>query len=175
MAASPRETGPSRSHSCWIVGPPLRRIAPATPAPSCKRVLAAFTTASTSASVMSPCWRTTLDFQLIREVFGFWSLRPVLLAGSGLASHSSQSSSCRVHAYAPPAALFSPPPEQQGALSPFPARDRNAAEKRLTYQRELAVGTRPVPLRDRYELLLPEMDSARGDRLHRHSQSELQS
>ena len=44
-----------RSHSSWIDAPPLARIAPATPVPSCSCSLAGLTIASTSWSVMSPC------------------------------------------------------------------------------------------------------------------------
>jgi hypothetical protein len=45
--------GPIASHSAWIEGPPFTRIAPATPDPSFSSELAAFTMASTFASVMS--------------------------------------------------------------------------------------------------------------------------
>src|SRR5262249_6158566 len=44
---------PIRSHSSWIDGPPRRRIAPATPEPSCRASLAALTIASTESPVMS--------------------------------------------------------------------------------------------------------------------------
>src|SRR5208282_1036020 len=54
---------PIASHSPWIAGPPLRRIAPATPPPSCRSLFAALTIASTSASVRSPCRIDTRDFQ----------------------------------------------------------------------------------------------------------------
>src|SRR5437660_11821254 len=49
---------PIASHSRWISSPPLRRIAPATPAPKTKSLLAALTMASVSISVRSPCWMT---------------------------------------------------------------------------------------------------------------------
>src|SRR5215475_13610906 len=51
-------------------------MAPATPAPSCRRVLAAFTNASTSASVMSPCCRVTFAFQLIRFILAVSGVLP---------------------------------------------------------------------------------------------------
>src|ERR1700683_2046093 len=47
---------PISLHSRWIVSPPFRRIAPATPPPNCRSLLAAFTMASVSISVRSPCW-----------------------------------------------------------------------------------------------------------------------
>src|SRR5581483_11549218 len=52
---------PIASHSCWMAGPPLRRMAPATPPPNCRSLLAAFTIASVAASVRSPCLITTLS------------------------------------------------------------------------------------------------------------------
>src|SRR4029077_172593 len=47
---------PKSSHSRWISSPPLRRMAPATPPPRMRSLLAALTMASTSISVRSPCW-----------------------------------------------------------------------------------------------------------------------
>src|SRR6266852_1509427 len=52
---------PISSHSRWISSPPLRRMAPATPPPKIKSLLAAFTMASVSISVKSPCWITILS------------------------------------------------------------------------------------------------------------------
>src|SRR5262245_7172490 len=51
--ACPTAHVPIRSHSSWIDGPPRRRIAPATPEPSCNASLAALTIASTESPVMS--------------------------------------------------------------------------------------------------------------------------
>src|SRR5712692_2897734 len=53
-AASPSGIEPMRSQSSSTRGPPLRRIAPATPAPRIRSLLAALTIASTAISVMSP-------------------------------------------------------------------------------------------------------------------------
>src|SRR5580658_4276710 len=50
--------------SCWMMSPPFRRIAPATPPPCCRSLLAALTIASVSISVKSPCTMT------IREAMG---------------------------------------------------------------------------------------------------------
>src|SRR6185503_7307580 len=61
--ASPISIGPWRSASSSITNPPLRFNAPATPAPIRSPSLAAFTTASTSASVMSPRSTTTVVFR----------------------------------------------------------------------------------------------------------------
>ena len=55
IAAPPTGIVPISSHSAWICGPPLRRIAPATPPPSCRSLFAALTIASVSISVRSPC------------------------------------------------------------------------------------------------------------------------
>src|SRR5579862_1820323 len=55
MAAPPTGIVPISLHSACIFGPPLRRIAPATPPPSCRSLFAAFTIASVSISVRSPC------------------------------------------------------------------------------------------------------------------------
>src|SRR5580765_4777613 len=44
---------PMRSQSCWIDGPPRRRIAPARPEPSWSASLAGLTMASTARPVMS--------------------------------------------------------------------------------------------------------------------------
>src|SRR3990167_541053 len=55
MTASPMGMGPILLHSSWIEGPPFRLIAPATPPPSIRSLFAAFTMASTSISVRSPC------------------------------------------------------------------------------------------------------------------------
>src|SRR5271169_1769078 len=60
--------------------PPLRRIAPATPAPRMRSLFAALTMPSTSISVMSPCWmrmRSARDF-IIHFPAGVWSWLPVL-------------------------------------------------------------------------------------------------
>src|SRR5436190_5005145 len=59
-AAAPKAMGPMRSHSSSIRGPPLRRIAPATPAPRIRSLLAALTIASTATSVMSPLMKWIL-------------------------------------------------------------------------------------------------------------------
>src|ERR1700739_2680187 len=56
---------PISLHSSWIDSPPLRRIAPATPARRMRSLFAALTMASTSMSVMSPCWMR------MRSVKGF--------------------------------------------------------------------------------------------------------
>src|SRR4030042_209172 len=53
ITASPTSIGASRSHSSWMAGPPRVRIAPATPPPSRRCLLAALTTASTSRRVIS--------------------------------------------------------------------------------------------------------------------------
>jgi hypothetical protein len=47
-AAPPTSMGPWASHSRWIEGPPRLAIAPATPEPSTRALLAAFTIASTA-------------------------------------------------------------------------------------------------------------------------------
>src|ERR1700674_46184 len=60
MAASPTSTGPSLRHSAWICGPPARAIAPATPPPNSRSLLAALTMASTSCCVRSPCKISTV-------------------------------------------------------------------------------------------------------------------
>src|SRR5260370_33110853 len=52
---------PIASHSRWISSPPLRRMAPATPAPRIKSLLAALTIESVAISVRSPCWITILS------------------------------------------------------------------------------------------------------------------
>jgi hypothetical protein len=54
MTASPTSTGPWRTASSSMMSPPLRLMAPATPAPMARVELAALTMASTSQSVMSP-------------------------------------------------------------------------------------------------------------------------
>src|SRR5436305_390380 len=54
ITAVPTGVPPIRLHSSWIEGPPLRRMAPATPVPSWSCSLAGLTIASTSRSVMSP-------------------------------------------------------------------------------------------------------------------------
>src|ERR1700733_13797468 len=59
---------PISLHSRWIASPPFRRIAPATPPPNCRSLLAAFTTASVSISVRSPCW---IIFGLAKFIFSF--------------------------------------------------------------------------------------------------------
>src|SRR5205823_7779389 len=56
----PPATGPCAVHSSWIDGPPRRRIAPATPPPRTRSLLAALTMASTSCSTRSPWMITTL-------------------------------------------------------------------------------------------------------------------
>src|SRR5215211_2530872 len=53
--ASPGSQPPSRLDSSRIAGPPVRWIAPSTPPPPSREVLAALTIASTETFVMSPC------------------------------------------------------------------------------------------------------------------------
>src|SRR5713101_8998180 len=50
-----------RLHSSWILGPPLMRIAPATPPPNIRSLFAALTIASPRASVRSPCRSVTFE------------------------------------------------------------------------------------------------------------------
>src|SRR5262245_51226993 len=180
MAASPKETGPSVSHACWIVGPPLRRIAPATPAPSCRRVLAAFTTASTSASVISPCSRITFDFQLIRAASVSFHSKLRLPAELVHASCFCcwRRPSCCAHVCAlsaQPAGPFWLAPERQGAPSPSPATGCTAVKKRLTYQKEYAIGSHVGQKHGHHGLPLPRTGSARAGHLRRRSRNGLQS
>src|SRR5713226_7632055 len=60
MAASPTSMGLIARHSAWICGPPAFAIAPATPPPSSRSLLAALTMASTSCCVRSPCRISTV-------------------------------------------------------------------------------------------------------------------
>ena len=53
MAAPPTGTKPIASLSSWMIWPPFRTMAPATPPPCWSRLFAAFTMASTSRSVRS--------------------------------------------------------------------------------------------------------------------------
>src|SRR3984893_18807549 len=70
MAAPPIGMLPIALHFRWIASPPFRRMAPATPPPSCKSLFAALTMASTSISVRSPCIRIIFSL-ILMECFAF--------------------------------------------------------------------------------------------------------
>ena len=65
--AAQRDRRRSRCTRCWIASPPLRRITPARPPPSCRSLFAALTMASTSISVRSPCSKTILSAKLMGQ------------------------------------------------------------------------------------------------------------
>ena len=79
ILASPVLHPPSVSHSFSSDGPAAECMAPSTPPPPSRVLLAAFTMASISSRVMSPCQRETLE--LNNESCGYSSSPSSLLGG----------------------------------------------------------------------------------------------
>jgi hypothetical protein len=65
MTAFPVGQLPIVLHSCMIAGPPARWIAPSTPPPPARCVLAALTTASVDSLVMSPQERMSVEALIV--------------------------------------------------------------------------------------------------------------